>query len=175
MLQAESLLKASNADIGAARAAFFPSISLTGTAGTASAGLSGLFKAGSAAWSIAPAAAMTLIDGGANRANLDAAKVRKEIAIAQYQKTVQSAFRQVADGLAARGTFDDQISSLTRFTAAQQRRLDLAQLLYKNGQSSYLDVLTAQTDLYEAQQVLVSARLQRLVNLVDLYSALGFG
>ena len=175
VLQAEALLRSANADIGAARAAFFPNIELTGTAGTASARLGGLFAAGSAAWTFAPAIAMPLVDAGANRANLDAARVRKEMAIAEYQKTVQTAFREVADGLAARGTFNDQIASLTRFTEAQRRRLDLAQLLYRNGDSSYLDVLTAQTDLYDAQQILVAARLQRLTNLVDLYRALGGG
>jgi multidrug efflux system outer membrane protein len=175
VLQAEALLRSANADIGAARAAFFPTISLTGTAGTASAGLAGLFKAGSAAWTLAPAITAPLFDGGANQANLDAARVRKEIGVAQYQKTIQTAFREVADGLAARGTFNDQIASLERFTDAQSRRLDLAQLLFKNGQASYLDVLTAQTDLYNAQLVLVSAHLQRLTNLVDLYRALGGG
>ncbi|MEJ0034762.1 MAG: efflux transporter outer membrane subunit [Gammaproteobacteria bacterium] len=175
VLQAEALLRSTNADIGAARAAFFPSIDLTASGGTASAGLSGLFKAGSAAWTFAPSIATPLFEGGANRANLDAARARKEIAVAQYQKAIQSAFQEVADGLAARGTFNEQIAALDRFTQAQQRRLDLAQLLYKNGESSYLDVLTAQTDLYDARLVLVAARLQRLTNLVDLYRALGGG
>ena len=175
VLQAEALLRSANADVGAARAAFFPQITLTGSAGTASAMLSGLFKAGSAAWSLAPSVVAPIFDAGANRANLDVARVRKEIGIAQYEKTIQTAFSEVADGLAARGTFDDQIASLERYTTAEQHRLDLAQLLYKNGQASYLDVLTAQTDLYNAQQVLVSARLQRLTNLVDLYRSLGGG
>ena len=175
ILQAEALLRSANADIGAARAAFFPSITLTGSAGAASATLSGLFKAGSAAWSLAPSLIAPIFDSGANRANLDVATVRKDIGIAQYEKAIQTAFREVADGLAARGTFDDQIAALERFTAAERRRLELAQLLYKNGQASYLDVLTAQTDLYNAEQVLVSARLQRLTNLVDLYRALGGG
>jgi multidrug efflux system outer membrane protein len=175
VLQAEALLRSANADIGAARAAFFPNIPLTASAGTASAELSGLFKAGSSAWSVAPSIAAPLFTAGANRANLDAARVNKEIGVAQYQKTIQTAFREVADGLAARGTFNDQIASLERFTAAERRRLELAQLLYKNGQASYLDVLTAQTDLYNAELELVSARLQRLTNLVDLYRALGGG
>ena len=175
VLEAEALLRSANADIGAARAAFFPSIKLTASAGTASAALSGLFAAGSSAWSLAPSLLAPIFDGGANRANLDAARVSKDIRIAQYEKAIQSAFREVADGLAARGTFDDQVASLERFTAAERRRLELAQLLYKNGAASYLDVLTAQTDLYNAEQVLVSARLQRLTNLVDLYRALGGG
>src|SRR5262249_39704329 len=102
-------------------------------------------------------------------------RVRKEIGIAQYQRTVQTAFREVADGLAARGTFNGQIASLERLTAAQRRRLELAQLLYKNGAAGYLDVLTAQTGVYNAGLVLVAAHLQRLTNLVDLYRALGGG
>lgn len=175
VLQAEALLRSSNADIGAARAAFFPNITLTGSAGTASAALSGLFKAGSSAWSLAPSLIAPIFDAGANKANLDAARVSKDIGIAQYEKAIQTAFREVADGLAARGTFDDEVAALERYTTAQRRRLDLAQLRYKNGAASYLDVLTAQTDLYNAELVLVSARLQRLTNLVDLYRALGGG
>lgn len=175
VLQAEALLRSANADIGAARAAFFPDITLTGNAGTASAALSGLFKAGSAAWSLAPSLLTPIFDAGANRANLDAARINKDINIAQYEKAIQTAFREVADGLAARGTFDNQVASLDRYTDAQRRRLELAQMLYKNGAASYLDVLTAQTDLYNAELVLVSARLQRLTNIVDLYRALGGG
>ena len=175
VLEAEALLRSANANIGAARAAFFPHITLTANAGTASATLSGLFKAGSAAWEWTPAITAPIFDAGANRANLEVARVLDGIGIAQYQKAVQTAFREVADGLAARGTFDDEIASLERYSAAERRRLELAQLLYKNGQASYLDVLTAQTDLYNAELVLVSARLQRLTNLVDLYRALGGG
>jgi len=175
VLQAEALLRSANADIGAARALFFPSIDLTGTAGSASAHLDGLFKAGSAAWSVSPVAALPLFAGGANRANLKAAEVREKIAVAQYQRTVQGAFREVADGLAARATFLQQIASLERFVEAQGRRLELAQVLYRNGESSYLDVITAQFDLYDAQLVLVTTRLQRLTNLIDLYRALGGG
>lgn len=175
ILQSEALLQSANANIGAARAALFPHIELTADAGTASAKLSGLFKAGSAAWSLAPSLAQSIFDAGANKANLDVANVNRDIGIAQYENAIQTAFREVADGLAARGTFDDQIAALERFTTAQSRRLELAQLLYRNGEASYLDVLTAQTDLYDAQQVLITARLQRLVNLVDLYRALGGG
>ncbi len=143
--------------------------------GTASNKLSDLFAAGSAAWSVTPAIDLPIFNAGANAAELRAARVERDISIASYQLTVQAAFREVADALAARGTFDDEISALVRFTAAQRRRLELAQLLYKNGQASYLDVLTAQTDLYDAELVLVGARLQRLTNLVDLYRALGGG
>ncbi len=173
--QSEALLRSANADIGAARAAFFPSIDLTGSAGSASTRLRGLFEAGSQAWTFAPTLTLPLFAGGANLGNLEASHVRREIAVAQYQKTIQAAFQEVADGLAARGTFNQQIASQVRFTAAQQRRLELAQLLYLNGETNYLDVLTAQTALYEARLALVGARLQRLQNLVDLYRALGGG
>ena len=134
-----------------------------------------MFKAGSAAWSLAPTAILPIFAGGANRANLEATQVREQIAAAQYQRTVQGAFREVADGLAARATFKQQIVSLERYVEAQGRRLELAQILYRNGESSYLDVLTAQVDLYDSQLVLVSTRLQRLTNLIDLYRALGGG
>ena len=175
VLQAEALLRSANADIGAARAAFFPSIALTGSTGTASAALNGLFKAGSSVWSWAPSLIAPIFDARANRANLDSARVREDIGIAQYEKTIQTAFREVADGLAARGTFDDEVASFERYTMAEHRRLELAQLLYKNGAASYLEVLTAQTGLYDAELILVSARLQRLTNLIDLYRALGGG
>ena len=103
------------------------------------------------------------------------AKIQKDISIAQYEKAIQTAFREVADGLAARGTYDDQAASQERFTEAQQRRLDLSNLRFRSGVDPYLTVLTAQTDLYNAQQTLVSVRLARLTNLVDLYRFLGGG
>ena len=175
IIQAEQTLRAANANIGAARAAFFPRIALTGQFGTESASLGGLFKAGSAAWSFAPQITLPIFDAGTNLARLDVAHLEKNVAIAQYEKAIQTAFREVSDGLAARGTYDNQIASLQRFVASQQRRLDLSNLLYKNGASSYLTVLTAQTDLYAAQQTLITARMQRLANLVDLYQYLGGG
>ncbi|PXW24300.1 efflux transporter outer membrane subunit [Paraburkholderia caballeronis] len=175
VMEAEQTLLAANANIGAARAAFFPQISLTGAFGTASPTLGGLFKAGTAAWSFAPQIALPIFEGGQNIANLDLAHVQKRIEIANYEKAIQSAFREVADGLAARGTYDQQIAALERNTFANQRRLDLSDLRYRNGVDSYLSVLTAQTDLYAAQQELISARLARLSNLVDLYRALGGG
>ena len=175
VLQAEALLRSENADIGAARAAFFPRISLTGSLGSASATLGGLFAAGSSAWSFIPSLTLPIFTAGANRANLDVALIQKDIGIAQYEKTVQTAFREVSDGLAARGTYDDQLAAQQRYTEAQQRRFDLANMLYTNGSNSYLDVLTAQTDLYAAQQALITARLNRLTSLVDLYRALGGG
>jgi multidrug efflux system outer membrane protein len=175
ILQAEALLRSENANIGAARAAFFPNISLTANVGTASAALSGLFGAGSLAWSFVPSLVQPIFEGGALRANLDLATIRKDIGVAQYEKAIQTAFSEVADGLAARGTFDEQLAAQERFTATQQRSLELSQFRYRNGVDSYLQVLTAQTGYYNAQLALVAAREQRLANLVDLYRALGGG
>ena len=128
VLQAEALLRSANANIGAARAAFFPSIQLTGNAGTASVELNGLFKPGSAAWTWAPAVNLPIFNAGANRANLDAARIARQIGVAQYEKVIQSAFREVADGLAARGTSTTNcgVEPSSRRLA---RRLELAQLL----------------------------------------------
>ncbi|WP_244807718.1 MULTISPECIES: efflux transporter outer membrane subunit [Caballeronia] len=173
IMEAEQNLLAANANIGAARAAFFPNISLTGMLGTLSPTLGGLFKAGSAGWSFAPT--ITLPIYGDQFANLEYANIQKKIEIANYEKAIQSAFKDVADGLAARGTYDQQIAALVRDTAAQQRRLELSTLRYKQGVDSYLGVLTAQQDLYSAQQTLIAARTQRLANLVTLYQALGGG
>jgi len=175
VMQAEALLRGANAGIGAARAAFFPSISLTGSYGSVSSQLSGLFKGPAEAWSFVPSITMPIFHAGALRANLDAARIQKDINIAQYEKAIQVAFREVADGLAARGTYDDQTAALERLVAAQQKSLDLSQLRFKQGIDSYLSVLTAQTQLYDAQQQLVAARLARLTNRVDLYRALGGG
>jgi outer membrane protein, multidrug efflux system len=175
IMEAEENLLAANANIGAARAAFFPKISLTGNFGTLSPTLGGLFKPGSAAWGFTPTITLPIFAGGENKANLDLAHVQKNIQIATYEKAIQTAFREVADGLAARGTYDEQIAALQRDTFAEQRRLDLSDLRYRNGVDSYLSVLTAQTGLYSAQQALISARVSRLTNLVDLYQALGGG
>ncbi|WP_414448426.1 efflux transporter outer membrane subunit [Burkholderia sp. 22PA0099] len=175
IMEAEQTLRAANANIGAARAAFFPKISLTAAFGTASPTLGGLFKAGTAAWSFAPNIALPIFEGGSNIANLDLAHVEKRIEIANYEKAIQSAFSEVSNGLAARGTYDQQIAALARNEEAQQRRYDLSDLRYRNGVDSYLTVLTAQTDLYTAQTTLISARLARWTNLVDLYRALGGG
>ncbi|MFL6676537.1 MAG: efflux transporter outer membrane subunit [Massilia sp.] len=171
--QAEAALRSETANIGAARAAFFPRISLTGSLGTASSALGGLFSGG--AWTVVPSLLMPIFTAGANRANLDVAVLERDIGIAQYQKAIQTAFREVADGLAARGTYVDQLAALQRNANDQQRRLELASLAYSNGVDSYLDVLTARTDLYNAQLSLVSARLGQLTSLVDLYRALGGG
>jgi multidrug efflux system outer membrane protein len=175
IMQAEATLRGANANIGAARAAFFPTISLTGNLGTASAALAGLFGAGSLAWSFLPSITLPIFEAGKLQADLDVAKLQKDINIAQYEKAIQTAFREVSDGLAARGTYDDQVASLQRFTEAQQRTLDLSEMRFRNGVDSYLTVLTAQTGLYSAQLTLVSARMARLTNLVDLYRSLGGG
>ncbi|WP_287183675.1 efflux transporter outer membrane subunit [Paraburkholderia sp.] len=175
IMEAEENLLAANANIGAARAAFFPKVSLTGNFGTLSPTLGGLFKPGSAAWGFSPSITLPIFEGGQNKANLDLANIQKNVQIATYENAIQTAFREVADGLAARGTYDQQIQALERNTFAEQRRLDLSDLRYKNGVDSYLSVLTAQTDLYSAQQSLITARMQRLQNLVDLYQALGGG
>jgi outer membrane protein, multidrug efflux system len=175
IMQAEANLRATYANIGAARAAFFPDISLTATLGSASLALSGLFGPGSLAWSFIPSLVQPIFEGGRLKASLDLAKVQKESSVAQYEKSVQSAFREVADALAARGTYDEQIAALGRYTDAYARTLELSELRFKTGVDSYLNVLTAQTNLYSAQQALVSTRLARLTNLVDLYRILGGG
>lgn len=172
---AEQTLRAANANIGAARAAFFPRISLTGDYGTLSPTLGGLFKPGSTAWSITPQITLPIFTGGSNAANLDLAQVQKRIEVANYRKAIETAFREVADGLAARGTYDRQISALDQNRQAQARRLELSDFRYRNGVDDFLSVLTAQTDLYVAQQALVTARLQRAANLVNLYQYLGGG
>jgi multidrug efflux system outer membrane protein len=171
----EATLRADNANIGAARAAFFPTISLTAGAGTASATLGGLFAAGSGFWSFVPQLAQPIFNAGSNRAFLDATKLQNDIDIANYQKTIQTAFREVSDGLAARGTYDDQVASLQRYVSSQRRFLEVALLRYKQGVDPYLNVLTAQTFYYTARLALVSAQMGRLTSLVDLYRALGGG
>ncbi|CCD28884.1 Outer membrane efflux protein OprB [Candidatus Glomeribacter gigasporarum BEG34] len=175
IMAAEEMLRAANAQIGAARAAFFPSISLTGQYGMASAALSGLFKAGALAWAFSPNIALPIFRGGAHRAQLDAARVGKKIAVAQYEKTIQTAFREVADALAARATDAQHIAALEQTIAAQRRRLKLSTLRYQHGIDGYARVLAAQTDLYAARQALIAAHLARWANLVDLYRALGGG
>jgi multidrug efflux system outer membrane protein len=175
VMQAEALLLGANANIGAARAAFFPTISLTGNLGTASSSLGGLFKSGSLAWSFLPSITVPIFEGGQLQASLDVATLQKDINVAQYEKAIQTAFSEVANGLAARGTYGDQLASTESLVEAEQRTLDLSQMLFRNGVASYLTVLTAQTGLYSAQLTLVSTRLARLSSLVDLYRYLGGG
>jgi multidrug efflux system outer membrane protein len=173
--QAEAVLRGANADIGAARAAFFPTISLTGSLGSASASLSGLFGAGSLAWSFLPSLTQPIFNAGTLRAELDVATLQKDISIAQYEKTIQTAFSEVANGLAARGTYGEQVGQIERYTAAEQRALDLSLAMFEAGSANYLTVLTAQNLLYGAQLQLVATRLARLTSLVDLYRYLGGG
>lgn len=172
---AEYQLKAANANIGAARAAFFPTISLTGNIGTSSADLAGLFKGGSGAWSFAPQITLPIFDAGTNMANLDIAHVQSNIQVAQYEKTIQTAFREVSDGLAAQGTLNRQLTSQAALVNANQKYYDLAKMRYDTGVENYLVVLTSQQQLFDAQQKLITTRLQRLTNLVDLYKSLGGG
>jgi multidrug efflux system outer membrane protein len=172
---AEQQLIASNANIGAARAAFFPRISLTATVGTASRELSGLFDAGSGSWSFAPQLLLPIFDAGRNRANLTLAEVRNNVAVASYEKSIQTAFREVADTLVARNTLEEQINAQQAVLAAQSDRLKLSEQRYQSGISSSLDVLDAQREVFSAEQSLVQARLLRLTNAVDLYRALGGG
>ncbi|ODV43893.1 multidrug transporter [Cupriavidus sp. UYMMa02A] len=175
IMEAEENLLAANANIGAARAAFFPKVTLTGTFGTLSPSLGGLFKPGSAAWAFGPQISIPIFEGGTNLANLNLAEVRKKIQVAQYERTIQGAFRDVSDGLTARGTYDREIAARQRDTLAEQRRLELSQLRYRGGVDSYLSVLTAQNDLYASRQSLITAQVQRLTSLVGLYRALGGG
>lgn len=171
---AEHRLKGANANIGAARAALFPRISLTATGGTASAELSGLFKSGSEAWLFAPKAVIPIFDARLWSA-LDAVKAERELAVAQYEKTIQTAFREVADALAVRGTVEDQVAAQKAVVAANQETYRLAAVRYKKGLDSYLGVLDAQRSLYLARRILVALVLQQQVNRARLYAVLGGG
>ena len=175
VLAAEHLLKAANADIGAARAAFFPAIELTGSLGGASTELSGLFKHDSLAWTFAPQISVPLFAGGANEANLKAAKVARHTAVAQYEKAIQIAFREVADALAARGYLEEQLAAQQALVSASQGAYHLAQMRFRGGVDNYLSELDAQRSLYDAQQQLQIVRRQRFENLVTLYKTLGGG
>ncbi len=173
--EAERALRAANANIGVARAAFFPSISLTASGGSASSTLSGLFKAGSSAWSFAPAINLPIFDGGVNRANLDIAKAERDISVAQYEKAVQTAFREVADALATRGTLDERLSSQQALVDAAQKSYTINEARYRKGADSYLNALVSQRALYSAQQGLITTRLAKSSNAVTLYKVLGGG
>jgi multidrug efflux system outer membrane protein len=174
VLQAEDLLKAANADIGAARAAFFPRISLTAAIGTASSDLSSLFKSGAGTWSYAPQIVMPIFDARTWSAHR-AAKVQREIAVTQYEKAIQSAFREVADALAVRGTVDQQVVAQQSLVDALAESHRLATSRFENGIDSYLAVLDAQRSLFAAQQGLVALRLAQVASQVQLYAVLGGG
>jgi outer membrane protein, multidrug efflux system len=175
LLQSEHQLKAATANIGAARAAFYPRISLTASAGSSSADLSGLFKSGSGAWSFMPQISLPIFDAGSNRANLDSAVAARDIAVAQYEKAIQTAFREVADALAQRGALGDQLEAQSSLVEASGEALKLSDARFSRGVDSYLDVLDAQRSWYSAQQTLISTRLSRLSNGITLYKVLGGG
>ena len=172
---AEQQLIAANANIGAARANFFPRITLTGSVGSASTELSGLFKSGSYGWSFAPQAILPIFDYGRNTAVLGSARAQRDIAVAQYEQSIQTAFREVADALAGQSTFSEQLRAQRAVAEAEADRFNLADLRYRNGAASYLELLDAQRALFQAQQAAVQANLQRLQNQVTLYSVLGGG
>jgi multidrug efflux system outer membrane protein len=175
VLEAERTLRAANANIGVARAAFFPQITLTASAGSASANLSGLFKGGSSAWSFAPQLTLPIFDGGINRANLDIAKADRDIAVAQYEKAIQTAFREVSDALAQRGTLDEQVAAQQALVDASAKSYRISDARYKQGADTYLNALISQRSLYTAQQSLITTRLSKATNLVTLYKVLGGG
>lgn len=175
ILAAEEQLRAANANIGAARAAFLPRISLTGFFGFASTELDQLFGDDGNTWSFGPALAFPLFDAGRNQANLDVAVARRDIAVANYELTIQTAFREVADALAARRWLAEQIASQQRGLIAERDRAELAELRYRNGVADYIEVLDAQRQLFAAEQLLVQTRQAQLSNAVSLYVALGGG
>ncbi len=175
VLAAENQLKGFNANIGAARAAFFPRITLVGSLGVGSNELSGLFTSGSGAWSFAPQITLPIFDAGSRWASLKVAKVDRDIAVARYEQAIQTAFREVADALALRGTIDDQVAAQQSLTDATAASYHLSQARYEKGVDSYLNELDAQRSLYGAQQELITIRLTRLLNLVTLYKVVGGG
>jgi len=172
---AENQLKAANANIGAARAAFFPRISLSTSLGSMDNQLSGLFKSGSYAWAFTPQVVLPIFDAGSRWSNLKAANADRDIYLAQYEKAIQVAFREVADALAQRGTLDDQLAAQLTLAQALEGTYRLAQARYAAGIDSYLGVLDAQRSLYAAQQGLITLRQAKAGNLVSLYKVLGGG
>lgn len=172
---AEHELMASNANIGAARAAFFPTISLTGMFGTISSGLSDLFGSGSDVWSFSPGVSLPIFTGGRNRANLKYSEAARDAAVARYERTIQTAFREVADAIARRSTIDEQLEAQQSLVAASTDLFELAEARYRLGSDPFLATLDAQRTLFAAQQSLIATRLVRDVNLVELYRSLGGG
>lgn len=175
ILQAEHSLQAANANIGAARAAFFPSISLTATAGTSSAQLSGLFESGSGAWVFQPQINLPLFNAGRLQASLDAAVLQKEQRVAQYEQAIQNAFREVSDGLIARASYREQLQAQQALLASSQEYQRLADVRYRTGIDSQLTLLDAQRQLFSARQQWVTTRLAQLSSEVSLFRALGGG
>ncbi len=175
VLYAEQTLQAANANIGAARAALFPSISLTASAGSSSDALSGLFGAGSRTWSFMPSITVPLFNAGALQASLDVAQIQKDVTVAQYELAIQTAFKETADALVARDHIGEQLDAQAALVNATQQSYQLAEARYRKGVSSYLEALDSQRSLYSAQQNLISLRLQEAVNRVTLYKVLGGG
>ena len=173
--EAEHALKAANANVGAARAAFFPKIELTASAGSSSSTLSGLFKAGTGAWAFAPTVSLPIFDYGSNKASLDVAKIEKNIEIADYESAIQTAFKEVSNALTARATYIDQVNADHDYVSSAQSYYTIAQARYKAGTDSFLTFLDAQRTLYTAQQQLASDTLSQQSNLVTLYKVLGGG
>jgi len=172
---AEHRLKSAHANIGAARAAFFPNITLTGFFGSASAELSGLFEGGSSTWVFMPQLVLPIFDAGRREANLDLAEVRRDAAVAEYERTIQGAFRDVADALSAQHWLAQQLAIQRRALAAQQERARLAQMRYDRGSATFLEVLDAQRDLLSTEQTVVQLRRALMSSRVSLYAALGGG
>ena len=172
---AEEQLRAARANIGAARAAFFPTISLTGNAGLASSDLGGLFGSDGFSWSFGPSVSLPIFDWGAREASLDLAEAREVEQVAIYEKTVQTAFREVSDGLAGRRWLAEQVAALENGVAAQERLARLARLRYREGVADYLEVLDAERNLFSAQQQLLTTRRAYLQNGTTLFVALGGG
>lgn len=175
VLEAEHKLRAANADIGAARAAFFPVISLTGSAGYASGALTSLFDGAASVWTFVPRLVLPIFTAGRNKANLDLATVRKESSVTTYEKTLQTAFREVADALMTRQHYAGQLAAQQEYLAVQRRVLALAKGRYASGTISYIEVLDAQRTVYAAEQALLTIRRNQLVNDSNLYAALGGG
>ncbi|MBC7204612.1 MAG: TolC family protein, partial [Pusillimonas sp.] len=163
-----------NANIGAARAAFFPNISLTGLLGFASNAMGGLFGSGNQFWSFTPELTVPIFGGGVS-GNLDLAEARKNIAVSQYEKAIQVAFREVADALAGEATYAEQLDALRELEDSASQSLRIAQLRYENGIDSFLQVQTAEVTLYNAQRLFLDTGLNSLMNRVELYKALGGG
>ncbi|WEK28845.1 MAG: efflux transporter outer membrane subunit [Candidatus Pseudomonas phytovorans] len=175
ILAAEHQLKAANGNIGAARAAFFPSIRLTASAGSASAQLGDLFAGGQGAWSFVPTITLPIFDYGRNKANLDVAKVQATIEVANYQKAIQTAFREVSDALVAKAYLDAQVLAEYQRVQANGKSYALADSRYREGVDTYLNTLDAQRNLFSAEQDLITVKLASITNLISLYKALGGG
>ncbi len=176
ILQAEYLLKAENANIGAARAAFFPSISLTGSAGFSSASLSGLFDSSpNGVWSFAPSVTLPIFQGGRLRSSLGVATSNRDIALARYEKAIQTAFREVADALVARETYSEQLAAQRALVRESEQSDLITKARYQHGIDSHYALLDADRSLFEAQQNEILVHQRTLANLVDLYKALGGG